>query len=236
METEECSGLGTASVSGDKNQRDKKNRMPAQSIETVRKLRADAARNRERVLKAATAIFSAGGADASLEAVARRARVGIGTLYRHFPTREDLFEAVYRHEVQHLCELADRLNDEAAPLEALRLWMRSGVEFIATKKGMVEALALAVAGSTELHARSSEQLSTAAGLLMARAVAAGEIRSDTSAETLVRALVGMCYMQNQPGWQENVLQMVDIIVDGLRLPAKGSRVTRHKRLPTRRRA
>ena len=87
--------------------------MAAPSAATVRKPRADAVRNRERVLEAAKAVFSAGGPDASLEAVAKRAGVGIGTLYRHFPTREALFEAVYRREVQQLGELAEALKSEA---------------------------------------------------------------------------------------------------------------------------
>src|SRR6201982_642551 len=120
--------------------------MTDQFAETVRKPRADAVRNRERVLEAAKAVFSAGGPDASLEAVAKRAGVGIGTLYRHFPTREALFEAVYRREVEQLGELAEQLKSEAAPVEALRLWLRANVEFVATKKGMAAALALAAHG------------------------------------------------------------------------------------------
>ena len=122
------------------------------SVETARKPRVDAVRNRERVLEAAKAVFSAGGGDASLEAVARRARVGIGTLYRHFPTREALFEAVYRREVEQLVELAEQLKSEASPIEALRRWLRSNIEFAATKKGMTAALALAVHASSELRA------------------------------------------------------------------------------------
>src|SRR3979411_1334181 len=110
--------------------------MAARSAEPVRKPRADAVRNRERVLEAAKAVFSAGGPDASLEAGARGAGVGIGTLYRHFPTREALFEAVYRREVEQLGELAGQLKNEAAPVDALRSWLRSNVEFVATKKGM----------------------------------------------------------------------------------------------------
>src|SRR5271169_5519310 len=116
--------------------------MADQSAETVRKPRADAVRNRERVLEAAKAVFSAGGPDASLEAVARRAGVGIGTLYRHFPTREALFEAVYRREVQQLADLAEQSKQEAQPIDALHHWMRSNVKFVATKKGMSAALAL----------------------------------------------------------------------------------------------
>src|SRR6478609_5681783 len=119
---------------------------------TVRKPRADAVRNRERVLEAAKAVFSAGGPDASLEAVAKRAGVGIGTLYRHFPTREALFEAVYRREVEQLGELAEQLKTAKDPVEALRRWLRSNVEFVATKKGMAAALTLAAHGMSELYA------------------------------------------------------------------------------------
>jgi AcrR family transcriptional regulator len=194
--------------------------MGTESIEAARRPRADAVRNRERVLAAAKAVFSKGGADASLEAVAKRAGVGIGTLYRHFPTREALYEAVYQHEVRQLVELAEQLNGKAAPVEALRRWMRSIVEFIATKKGMLAALALAVTASSELHTRSSELLAKAARLLLDRAVAAGEIRSDIDPSDLVRGLIGMCFVHNQPGWQENVLPLVDVLVDGLRLPVK----------------
>src|SRR5437588_7304717 len=108
--------------------------MRNQAAATLRKPRADAVRNRDRVLEAAKVVFSAGGAEASLEAVARDAGVGIGTLYRHFPTREALFEAVYRREVQHLADLAEQLKGEVQPVEALRRWMRSVVKFVATKK------------------------------------------------------------------------------------------------------
>src|SRR5664279_163811 len=133
--------------------------METPSAAIVRKPRADAIRNRERVLEAAKAVFSAGGPDASLEAVARRAGVGIGTLYRHFPTREALFEAVYRREVQQLGELAEQLKCEAAPVDALRRWLRSNVELVATKKGMTAALALAAHGSSELPAFTFDRLS-----------------------------------------------------------------------------
>jgi AcrR family transcriptional regulator len=183
---------------------------------TARKLRADAARNRERVLEAAKAVFSAGGTEASLEAVAKRAGVGIGTLYRHFPTREALFEAVYRREVQQLSELAEQLRDAADPVDALRRWLRSNVELVATKKGMSAALALAIQ-RPELHAYAFDRLTEAVGALLDRAAAAGEIRSDVSSEDLLRTLIGMCHMHDQPGWQASVLRMVDVFVDGLRV-------------------
>jgi AcrR family transcriptional regulator len=185
------------------------------SAAPVRKPRVDAVRNRERVLEAAKAVFSAGGPDASLEAVARRAGVGIGTLYRHFPTREALFEAVYRREVQQLGELAEQLKTEAEPVEALRRWLRSNVEFVGTKKGMTTALALAVKPSSELTAFSFERLTQAVGALLDRAVAAGEIRADVSPEDLLRALIGMCYLHDQPGWQQSVMRLLDVFVDGL---------------------
>jgi AcrR family transcriptional regulator len=193
--------------------------MAGQSAATLRRPRADAVRNRERVLESAKAVFSAGGPDASLEAVARRAGVGIGTLYRHFPTREALFEAVYRREVQQLSELAEALKSEADPVDALRRWLRSNVEFVATKKGMSAALALAVHGSSELTVFSFDRLTKAVGALLDRAVAAGLIRSDISPEDLLRALVGMCYMHDQPGWQNSVLRLLDVFVDGLCLQA-----------------
>jgi AcrR family transcriptional regulator len=188
-----------------------------QSAEKIRKPRADAVRNRERVLEAAKAVFSAGGPDASLEAVAKAAGVGIGTLYRHFPTREALFEAVYRREVQQLADLAQQLKDEAEPVDALRRWMRSNVEFVATKKGMSAALALAAYKNPELFSFSFSQLTQAVSELLDRAVAAGEIRTDISAADLLRALVGMCYTHDQPGWQASVLRLVDVFVDGLRV-------------------
>jgi AcrR family transcriptional regulator len=189
-------------------------------LDHIRKPRADAVRNRERVLEAAKAVFSAGGPEASLEAVARRAGVGIGTLYRHFPTREALFEAVYRREVEQLSELAEQLKNAKDPVEALRRWLRSNVEFVATKKGMSAALALTFQSSSELAAFSLDRLTKAVGSLLSRAVAAGEMRADIGPEDLLRALVGMCYMHDQPGWQSTALRLLDVFVDGLRVQAK----------------
>src|ERR1700731_2986188 len=193
--------------------------MTVQSAATLRRPRADAVRNRERVLEAAKIVFSAGGADASLEAVAKRAGVGIGTLYRHFPTREALFEAVYRREVQQLGELAEALKSEASPVDALRRWLKSNVEFVATKKGMSAALALAMHSSSELTAYSVGGLTSVGGALLEGAVAAGEIRSDISPEDLLRALVGMCSLHDQPGFQNSVVPLVDVFVDCLRVHA-----------------
>jgi len=191
--------------------------MTTKPQERLRKPRADALRNRDRVLEAAKIVFSAGGAEASLEAVARQAGVGIGTLYRHFPTREDLFEAVYRREVEQLAEFAEELKSEPSPVEALRRWLRSTVQFVATKKGMMAALAIVMNANSELAAYSHGHLTRSIGALLARAVEAGEIRNDISADDVLRALIGMCYMHDQTGWQQSVLRLLDVFVDGLRV-------------------
>ena len=205
--------------------------MENRSAKNSRKPRADALRNRDRVLEAAKTVFSAGGPDASLEAVAREASVGIGTLYRHFPTREALYEAVYRREVEQLGEMAEQLKDDAAPVDALRRWLRSNVEFVATKKGMAAALALAAGPPSELTAFSYDRLTKAIALLLDRAVMSGEIRSDVSAEDLLRTLVGMCLLHDQPGWQASVVRMLDVLIDGLRVKATASPAERRPSKP-----
>jgi AcrR family transcriptional regulator len=173
-------------------------------------------RNREKLLEAATEIFGSGDQQATLEGVARRAGVGIGTLYRHFPTREALFEAVYRHEVEHLAALAEELVTHEDPVEGVRLWLHANVRLMSTKKGMVAALQLASFGSSELKAYSTARMAGAMGILINRAVAAGKIRDDVSPEDLMRAAVGIFYSQSSAEWQATALRLVDIIVDGLR--------------------
>lgn len=190
--------------------------MDTHTAKTSRKPRADSLRNRERLLHAATEIFSQGGPQASLEAVARHAGVGIGTLYRHFPTREDLFEAVYRHEVEQLASLAEQLARDGDPVEALRTWLHANVRLVAAKRGMVEGLQLVAHGSSELKAYSFERLTAAIGLLLDRAVAAREIRADVTADDLLRTLLGIFYSQGPVDWQPTALRMVDVFVDGLR--------------------
>jgi len=192
--------------------------MTRESAKTGRKPRADSLRNRELLLEAATQIFSTGGPQASLEAVARQAGVGIGTLYRHFPTREALFEAVYRHEVDHLAELAEQLACGNDPVEALRKWLHANVRLVAAKKGMIEGLQLVAHGSSELKAYSFERLTKAIGLLLARASAAGKIRADIPPEDLLRTIFGIFYSQGIADWQPNALRLVDVFVDGLAKP------------------
>ena len=190
--------------------------MSAEKSKKERKPRADSLRNRERVLEAATQIFSAGGPQASLEAVARKAGVGIGTLYRHFPTREALFEAVYRHEVDLLVDLAEKLSRNGDPVKALRRWLQANVRLAATKKGMIEGLQLVAHNPSELKAYSFQRLAEAVAVLLSRAIAAGEIRADVSPDMLLRALVGIFYSSGASNWQPDAMRLVDVFVDGLR--------------------
>lgn len=182
-----------------------------------RKPRADAIRNRERVLEAAKAIFSEGGTETGLEAVARKAGVGIGTLYRHFPTREALYEAVYRREVEQLAELAQQLTTDMPRLAGLRRWLLALVEFVATKKGMGAALALAAHKPPELMAFTTNRMTEAIGMLLGPAVEAGEVRRDIGPDDLLRMVIGLCYMQDGPGWQAQVMRLLDVFLDGLRI-------------------
>ena len=191
--------------------------MTSQSGNRQRKPRADAIRNRERVLEAAKAVFSEGGTEAGLEAVARRAGVGIGTLYRHFPTREALYEAVYRREVKQLAELAQQLRATLPPLTGLRRWLQALVEFVATKKGMATALALAAHKPPDLMADMTSRMVEAIGMLLGPAAEAGDVRRDIGPEDLLRTVVGLCYMQDGPGWQTQVMRLLDVFLDGLRL-------------------
>ena len=189
--------------------------MAGESGKGTRKPRAEVARNRERLLAAAVDVFRGGGRGASLEAVARRAEVGIGTLYRHFPTREALFEAVYRREVEDLARLAESLGAGPDPVDALRCWVRAGIGLVATKQGMLTALALAVDKSSDVHTYSLDHLTRAVGLLLANAVAADLIRDDVEPQDVLQALVGLSMTGKEPGWEANVVRLLDIFIDGL---------------------
>ena len=166
--------------------------------------------------------------------MARRAEVGIGTLYRHFPTREALFEAVYRREVDQLADLADRLAREPDPVEALRAWLHAQVRLVAAKKGMIEGLQLAAHASSELKAYSFERLIRALSALLERGIAARAIRSDVSADDVLRAIVGLIYAQGGGDWQAPALRLVDVLVDGLRARKMSSRDRLHVERPRRR--
>jgi AcrR family transcriptional regulator len=182
----------------------------------VRRPRADARRNRDGLLEAAKAAFAEVGAEASLDEIARRAGVGIGTLYRHFPTRDAIVEAVYRREVQQLAEAAPRLVDSMAPAEALRAWMRLFIDYIAAKKVIAPALKSSVGGGSAVYADSSVRINEAIGLLVERARESGDIRPSADPADLLRALIGVAYVNSAPDWEASARRLIDLLIDGLR--------------------
>ena len=184
-----------------------------------RKPRADAQRNRERILEEAKTAFTRAGGDISLEDVARQAGVGTGTLYRHFPTRDALLEGVYRAEVAKLAEEERKLSESLPALEALRAWMLVFIDYIATKKIIAPALNSIVGGPTQLFESSGAQIKDAIQSLVTRAVTSGDIRPDLDPLDLLRALVGVANVASAPDWQQSAKRLVDILLLGSR-PAK----------------
>jgi len=185
-----------------------------------RALRADAQRNRDALLVSAGQAFAEHGTAASLEDVARRAGVGIGTLYRHFPTRDALVEAAYRHGVEQLCDAADQLLVAHPADVALELWMRDFVGYVATKRGLAATLKLSADDShSELFAYVHERIKAAIKSLVDAAAATGRIRSDVEGADLIRALGGICMVSDQAGWQDQARRLVSLLMDGLRYGA-----------------
>ena len=187
-----------------------------------RPLRKDAQRNREILLAAAVEAYAERGVDASLEDIARRAGVGIGTLYRHFPTRDALNEAVYRREVETLCDGADRLLAEHPPVDALALWMGSFATYVARKRGMAVALKSALGPDNELFAHSYRRIHEALNTLVSAAVASGGIRADADSEDLLRAMSGICMATDTAGSGDRTSRLVALLIDGLRYGAPAS--------------
>jgi AcrR family transcriptional regulator len=183
-----------------------------------RKPRADALRNRERILEEAKRAFTRAGGDISLEEVARQAGVGAGTLYRHFPTREALLQSVYRAEVAKLADEERKLSNSLPALEALRSWMLLFIDYIAAKKIIAPALNSIVGGTAELFESSGAQIKGAIQSLVTRAVASGDIRADIVPLDLLRALVGVSNVASAPDWQESAKRLVDILLLGSRPP------------------
>jgi AcrR family transcriptional regulator len=184
--------------------------------QSLRKPRADGVRNRERLIDVAKTAFAEAGPDVSLEEIARRAGVGIGTLYRHFPTRLAIVEAVYRREVQQLADAAERLLETRPAIEALHEWLKLFVDYMATKKVIAPALGSMAGGVSELYAASGVVLRSAVEQLVAAATAAGEIRPDIEAADVMQALIGFAMGASGPGWEARTLRLIDILMDGLR--------------------
>lgn len=179
-------------------------------------LRADARRNRDKLIETAAQAFADHGTAASLEDIARRASVGVGTLYRHFPTREHLVEAVYRHEVEALCDAAEELSRELTPDRTLEEWMHRFVGYIATKRGMGDSLRILLNSNSELFADSYGKVPIVLASLIARAVAEGSIRADVDSTDVLHALSGTYSMPNSPEWHDRSRRLVGLLMDGLR--------------------
>lgn len=190
-----------------------------EKVNGSRKPRADAVLNRERLIEAAKEVLGQGGPSASLEAVARQAGVGTGTLYRHFPTREALFQAVYHREVEQMLALAADLENRNDRLEALRRWLHAYVGLVATKRGLLGTLAFTVSDSSrDMYAELALKTTAAVDRLLKAAIEAGEVRRDVTADDLIKTLFAFCYAREpEPGWERHVLRLLDIFVDGVRV-------------------
>jgi len=182
----------------------------------ARKPRADAQRNRDRVLEVAREAFTRLGADASLDDIAKQAGVGAGTLYRHFPTRDELLRAVYRSEVEKLASAEQKFAETMPPMEALRAWMLLFVDYIATKKIIAPALNNLVGGPSKVFEASHDQIWEAIRALVKRAIKSGDIRKDLDPIDLLRALIGVANVASSPDWQQSARRLVDILVTGSR--------------------
>ena len=182
----------------------------------VRKPRADAQRNRERILEVARLAFTRHGANATLDDIARQANLGAGTLYRHFPTRDALIEAVYRSEVEKLTEAGRRFAETMPPLQALRAWMLLFIDHVADKRLILPAMETVAGGSVRLIQGASGVIQRVFIALVRSAIEGGDLRADTNPDDFVRALVGVFHTTAMPGWEAGARRIVDILIAGSR--------------------
>jgi AcrR family transcriptional regulator len=192
-----------------------------------RALRADAQRNHDRLVEVAAAAFARDGIDTSLEEIARTAGVGIGTLYRHFPNRDALLEAVFRHNVDDIAGQADELLETLPGDQALAEWMNRFVRYVSTKKGLATHLKSVVSADTDIFEYSHSKMDSVMKRLVEAAVAEGSIRSDVDYHDVLKGLSGVCMMSDVPGWQDQACRISGLLMDGLRYgvatPAKKRR-------------
>ncbi|PPJ33813.1 TetR family transcriptional regulator [Nocardia nova] len=176
----------------------------------------DATRNRDQLLAVATRMFASGESEASLRAIAREAGVGIGTLYRHFPTRESLVDAVYRDQVVRLTAEARELLGRLAPAAAMRQWMDLFGDWIATKNGMLDTLVSIIETGEIAHAQTRTELPAAITMILDVGHAAGDHRSDATAEDIAAMLVGIFTVAPRPAQEAVASRLLDLLMDGLR--------------------
>ena len=191
--------------------------MPTKAPEsTDRKPRADVRRNRERILGVAKREFTRSGANASLEDIAKKAGVGPGTLYRHFPTREELLVAVYRSEMEKLASAERTLADSLSPVEALRAWLVLFVDAVETKQIITPVLNTLVGDPKKVFEASYAQIHESLRALVRRAIKSGDIRKDLDPIDLLRAIVGVANVSASPDWQQSARRLVDTLISGTR--------------------
>jgi AcrR family transcriptional regulator len=186
------------------------------SPEDARPLRADAQLNHDRLLDAAALAFAKDGAEASLKAIAQDAGVGIGTLYRRFPTRDRLVEATYRNEVARICAAAPDLLKASPAVEALRVWMDQFIDFLATKRGMAEALRAVLVADGELRMRTRDLLTDALAALLKAGAAENAIRQDVEPDDVLMGLGGVALIAGEPAQRDQARRLLDLLVDGLK--------------------
>ena len=186
-----------------------------------RPMRADAQRNREQLLVAAVAAFSRAGPEVTLESIARDAGVGIGTLYRHFPSREALVDTAYRSELARLCDSVPGLLDAMTADKALRTWMDLFLEYMTTKRGMSDALRMVIASGGNPFAESRARLLAAFTALMQAGAADGTLRADLDPGDVMASISGVSLAVGEPAQREQAGRMLDLLMDGLRYGAAG---------------
>jgi AcrR family transcriptional regulator len=185
--------------------------------------RADAARNRDQLLAVATRVFGSADAEPSMRAIAREAGVGIATLYRHFPTRESLVDAVYRDQVVRLTTGARELLGQLPPAAAMRRWMDLFGDWIATKNGMLGTLLAMIESGEIAHARTRTELLAAITTILDAGRAAGDLRSDVTAEDIAASLIGIFTVAPRPEREATASRLLNLLMDGLRPAQSGQR-------------
>ncbi len=191
--------------------------MKKKSAKTViRKPRADAQRNRERILEVAKQVFTRRGGESSMDEIAKRVKIGPGTLYRHFPTRDDLLATVYISEVEKLAEAQRKFSAELSPIGALRAWMLVFIDYIAAKRIIAPALNAMAGGPSQIYQQSTRVMEEAANALASRAVASGDLRPDVDPMDMLRAIYGISSAGSAEDWPEKARLFVDILIQGSR--------------------
>jgi AcrR family transcriptional regulator len=186
------------------------------SATTGRAPRADARRNRERLLASASRLFAERGPDVPYTEIAKDAGVGVGTIYRHFPTRESLIEAAYRSELDAVCDAAAELARTLGAGQALRAWMDRFVDYMTTKLGMSDAIRAVISAGGDPYAHSRERLDDALGKLLQAAAAAGQTRPDINADDVLMTLSGIAMAAGRPDQRTQAGRMLDLLFEGLR--------------------